>query len=191
MCGNFCSFYLQFLITYRFRSQYVKCEAIYFEPWEEGGGGGRWSWWGGVKYWLSLKIFCKYWTLSIKSLRISISSVIFVLFKFEYCSKNIHQILHEKIDISNIASKTANIACWLPSGSPYKLLLVEMDNSIVNVFDSAMLCVAPNCRTRNTWLWSQVISHTFCRTKYTVMHSIRCILRTFANIWEGAFVNSL
>ena len=129
--------------------------------------------------------------MSIKSLRISISSVIFVLFKFEYCSKNIHQILHEKIDISNIASKTANIACWLPSGSPYKLLLVEMDNSIVNVFDSAVLCVAPNCRTRNTWLWSQVISHTFCRTKYTVMHSIRCILRTFANIWEGAFVKKL
>ena len=49
--------------------------------------------------------------------------------------------------------KTASIVFrWLPSGPHYKLLVLQMDNSIVNVFDSAMLCVAPNCRTKTTWL---------------------------------------
>ena len=49
--------------------------------------------------------------------------------------------------------KTANIAfCWLPSGPHYRLLVLQMHKSIVNVFDSAMLCVAPNCTAKNTWL---------------------------------------
>ena len=155
-----------------------------------GDGGG--DWWGGVKYWLSLKIFAKYQILWIKSLRITISSVILFYSNIEYCSKNIYQILHEKIDISNIAWKTSKYRILLtPVKTPYKLLVLQMDNSTVNVFDSAMLRVAPNCRTKNTWLWSQVISHTFYRTKDTVMHSIRCISRTVANILEGPFVNSL
>ena len=71
----------------------------------------------------------------------------------EYCSKNIYQILHEKIDISNIASKNSKYRISLtPVRTPYKLLVVQMAKSIVNVFDSAMLRVAPNCKTKNTWL---------------------------------------
>ena len=44
----------------------------------------------------------------------------------------------EKVDISIIASKNpANITyLQLPSGPPYTLLVVNMDNSRVNVFDS-------------------------------------------------------
>ena len=60
---------------------------------------------------------------------------------------------------------------WLPSGPPYKLLVLQMDNSILNLFNYAMLTVAPNCRTKNTWLWSQAISHTFWRTKDTVLYT--------------------
>ena len=36
----------------------------------------------------------------------------------------------------------------LPSGPPYKLLVLQMDNSIFNLFNYAMLTVASNCRTK-------------------------------------------
>ena len=118
----------------------------------------------GVKYWLSLKIFAKYRISWIKSLyNINIAS--------DFCFIQILNIVAKILDISNIAWKNRYINYRIRKqqtshiidsrqGSSYKLLVLQMDNSIANVFDSAMLRVAPNCR---------IISHTFCRTKDTVL----------------------
>lgn len=104
---HFCSFYWQFLTSYRFCSQYVKCEATVvgssvWKKQEEFIGFisiiptsvGRAIWWEGVKYWFLLKIFSKHIIWWIKPPIISISKVIFVSFKY--------WILKQKY-ISNIA----------------------------------------------------------------------------------------
>ena len=69
-----------------------------------------------------------------------------------------YQILHEKTDISNITSKSSKYCISLtPVRARLQAISLTMDNSlysyldnsIVNVFDRAMLHVAPNCRTKN------------------------------------------
>ena len=148
---------------------FKKSARIYWDHLHYFNKGKQGAWLGGVKYWLLLKIFAKYWISWIKSLRISLSPVIFVLFKYWILwQKYIPNIAWKNRYVKDRIKKTANIAySWLLSRLPYKLLVLQMDNSIADLFDSAMFCFAPNCRTKNTWLWSQVISHTFCRTKDT------------------------